>query len=472
MEWDEYLKKKKKWMDRYRNLLLVLFFGTLFTGCIIGFLFPLRPKVSETEKRELTKIPELAASSFVDGSYFKQLDTWYADTYPFRDRLLEADSAVTNLYGIQSEQLHGSDMGRNQKDDIPAAALAIEETEPSGEGSTEHQGEHTMQSEESIQNGGSQAEQPGIDAAEQSSENLPEMEPQIQGTVYQDGSKAYGLYYFNLNAANTYIKAVNRTADNLKGISNVYDMVIPNNSGVLLEEGTLEKLGCSSQRDAVNYYQSSMGENVRTIPIFDTLLEHKDEYLYFSTDHHWTALGAYYSYREWAKIKGAVPHELKDYEQKVFPGFTGSYYSSTQSQLLKDNPDTVYAYVPLSTNFMQFTQEDGLTLKWNIVNDVSNYNAGEKYACFAGGDNPYSIISNPCLNDSSSCLIIKESFGNALIPFLVDHYRTIHIIDYRYYKGNILNFVKENNIKDVLFVNNIEAISSETVMNRLDAITQ
>ena len=97
------------------------------------------------------------------------------------------------------------------------------------------------------------------------------------------------------------------------------------------------------------------------------------------------------------------------------------------------------------------------------VADGSTYDRGSKYSCFIGGDNPYSVIQNPELQDGSSCVVIKESYGNAFVPFLVDHYQTVHVVDYRYFVGNIPEFVAQNNVQDVIFVNNADAISEAAV---------
>ena len=33
------------------------------------------------------------------------------------------------------------------------------------------------------------------------------------------------------------------------------------------------------------------------------LMQHRDEYIYFGTDHHWTADGAYYAYEAYCESK-------------------------------------------------------------------------------------------------------------------------------------------------------------------------
>ncbi|MCD8148386.1 MAG: hypothetical protein LUE92_02250 [Clostridiales bacterium] len=83
------------------------------------------------------------------------------------------------------------------------------------------------------------------------------------------------------------------------------------------------------------------------------------------------------------------------------------------------------------------------------------------------------MIDNPDLNDGSACLVIKESFGNAFIPFLVDHYDKVYVVDYRYfykyseYNNSIYQLVSENHVSDVIFVNNVEAMDSESKVSMM-----
>ena len=64
------------------------------------------------------------------------------------------------------------------------------------------------------------------------------------------------------------------------------------------------------------------------------------------------------------------------------------------------------------------------------------------------------MIDNPNISDGTSCVLIKESYGNAFAPFLTDHYDKVYIVDYRYYKDDLTAFVKENNVTDVILLNN------------------
>ena len=243
----------------------------------------------------------------------------------------------------------------------------------------------------------------------------------------------------------------------------MYDLVIPTSIGVMLDEKVRDQLDSSDQDKAIQYLYSKMGDAV-TVPVLQLLRDHNDEYLYFHSDHHWTARGAYYAYTSLMQQMGKQANALDEYEKIEFDGFKGSFYSETQNA--KISVDICTAYKPKSETEMYLIQQDGTRLDWPVIQDVSEWAARSKYNCFIGGDNPFTEITNKNLNDGSACVVIKESFGNALVPFLVDHYSKVYVLDYRYYKEMKLDaFVEKYKIQDVLFANNIGATRSKGLVD-------
>ena len=83
MRKDDYYAKKNTVRKKFMKITIMLFIFLLLLIGFIGLLFPLRPKVSEVEKRELTKFPKPTAATFMNGEFFSDISTWYADTFPF-----------------------------------------------------------------------------------------------------------------------------------------------------------------------------------------------------------------------------------------------------------------------------------------------------------------------------------------------------------------------------------------------------
>ena len=106
-----------------------------------------------------------------------------------------------------------------------------------------------------------------------------------------------------------------------------------------------------------------------------------------------------------------------------------------------------------------------------MVINVSNWSKSGKYSAFISGDQPFGVAHNTAYADDSACVILKESYGNAFVPFLAAHYEYTYVVDYRYWKGNLADLVAENGITDVYFVNNIMAAQTKVRINEMRKLT-
>ena len=472
-------RSQKMQIRKFRTIGVLAFAAIMAVGAFIGLLFFVRPKKSITEKRELAKFPSFTITSFLDGSYFESVSLWYSDTYPMRDKLVSADQGLKSLYGIETgTQVVG---GNTKGDDIPEVdkdsikqTTTEAATDTSVDTSTEDPeiGLPASKTDSKTNKGNSSGKTTVQTVEPPDSKAMDEaFQKQLQDNLYVKDGAAYSLYYFVQDSATEYIDALNNAAAKLSGVANVYDILIPNNSGVLLSDDDLAKLGGSDQKQAIEYYYSLM-QGVKTVDIFDTLKSHNDEYIYFRTDHHWTADGAFYAYEEFCKAKGITEIPREKRKKDTFEGFLGSFYSNLQNQDMKKKPDTIYAYEPIGTNDMTYWHDDGSEQKWNVIMDVNGWDKGTLYSTFVGGDTPMAVIENPNVTDGSTCVVMKESYGNAFIPFLVDHYSTIYILDYRYSNVNVIDFVKEKQADDLICINNISLIGDEDVAATINGVLQ
>ena len=288
--------------------------------------------------------------------------------------------------------------------------------------------------------------------------------------VYRVGDTGYEMYSYVDSTAKKYADNVNAVADALAGKANVYMLPIPLSSGVSLPDDLYGKDIFADQKAAEQKIIGYMNGNVKSVALYDALLAHRTEYIYFRTDHHWTATGAYYAYEQFCKAKGITPTPISSYKVDEYDGFLGTFYrDSSQNATMGANPDKVVAYHPLSTEAtLDYGDSENASLtRGKIIYDESDAPASLKYGAFITGDNAYSIINNPDVTNGSSCIVVKESFGNAFVPFLTDHYQTIYVLDYRYWKGSISQFAQSKGVQDVLFVNNLSAIRSSALVGYL-----
>lgn len=461
----KYTKKQRQIIKKYHNLGIILFAGVMLLGAFLGLLFFARPKTSEKEKRSLAKYPSFTMKTFLNGEYFSDVSTWYSDTYPFRDALVSADQKLKGLYGIESKTMMvGEEKQADEIPDINDNTEAVTETTTAAttEAATENTeaGATTEATTEKVRE---------VDPPD-SKDMDEEIQNQIQQNLYVKGDAAYSVYYFGKENCTNYVAALNNVAAELKGQTTVYNILVPNNSGVMLSEDELSKLAGSDQEQAIDYYYSIESDDVKTVDTIKTLREHNDEYLYFRTDHHWTQLAAYYVYQNFCKVKGIEAHDLSYYDKKEFKNFLGTFYSTLGNSNMEANPDTVDAYVPKGTNDMTFWDTDGKEWNWNVIYDVDSWASSSKYMTFIGGDRPMEVIENPQIKDGSSCVVLKESYGNCFVPFLVDHYQTVYVLDYRYTTVNVLDFVKEKQADDLIIINNITIIGSTSVVDLISGL--
>ena len=194
--------------------------------------------------------------------------------------------------------------------------------------------------------------------------------------------------------------------------------------------------------------------DVYTVDAFDVLYDHRDEYLYFHSDHHWTQLAAYYAYTAFCNTKGIEPAPYDKWEELVFEPYTGEYASFVDIELA---PDYVAARIPQGTNDMEYwvnDADDSTLMEGNVISDLRDADEdANKYNCFVCGNRPFSHIHNPAVTDGSSCLVVKDSFGNPFVSVMVDSYEDIYTIDFRFTTKKLVDLVDEYGIQDVIFEN-------------------
>lgn len=245
-----------------------------------------------------------------------------------------------------------------------------------------------------------------------------------------------------------YVEQVEKAAKALSGI-NVYSMVIPTSVEFYLPEDVTSFT--ASQKNKIEY----IGENltsVKGVDVWDTLAAHKEEPIYTRTDHHWQPLGAYYAAEVFAKAAGvdSLFPSLSEYKKVVREGYMGSLYNYSKSENLKSDPEPFTLYISpnvdaINTAYYDTAFQNGYASDLFIARDASYY-----YTSFLGSDNRIAEIETDCKN-GKVLVICKESYGNALVPFLTSCYEKIYVTDLRYFDLNLVNFCRNVGATDLLF---------------------
>lgn len=275
--------------------------------------------------------------------------------------------------------------------------------------------------------------------------------------VIRVDNRAYEMFTYWDSIAQGYIQLVNSAAAQLEGETKVHSLLIPTAAGVVLPDDTARQLPYyTHQGEAIECVFSQLSDQVGKINCFYNLMKHREEYLYFRTDFHWNGLGAYYAYEAFCESVGEIPYTLEERRRVEFDGFLGAHYWNTTGcdPYIGNNPDTVVAYYPKSDSAsMIYTDRNGMTYSWPIIADVTNWNSDTKYLAYAAADQPIAVFTNPEVTDGSVCIIVKDSFGNPMMSYMVDHYSTIYEIDYRYWDGNLIDLARQVGADDLIFMN-------------------
>lgn len=199
--------------------------------------------------------------------------------------------------------------------------------------------------------------------------------------------------------------------------------------------------------------------SINFVDTYSEMYAHRNEYLFFKSDHHWTARGAYYAYRAYAESVGLVPTELDDFDYKIInDNYHGSMYSFTGDARVKNFTDTIEAFVTRKKVTMTITGQTGATYTYSSPIVESNHT----YVTFIAGDNPYTVINVPENPQDKNVLVLKDSFGNAFVPYLCEHFGNIIVVDTRYTTMNVYEQLKDYGLTDILFINNVQAANSYT----------
>jgi len=245
----------------------------------------------------------------------------------------------------------------------------------------------------------------------------------------------------------------------------VHFMLVPN--AVKIYEHKLPRFAQNyDQLKVINYTEEKLTDKAQFVQIYDDLEKHNNEYIFYKNDHHWTSLGAYYGYCSLADNMKINNLSINDFNvETVTNQFLGTMYS--KSGVSWSKPDKIDVYKP-KNNFQCETKIIDKNTIFEGLYDWSYLDVKDKYSLFIGGNNSLVKINTNIENDKR-LLIIKDSYAHALIPFISNHFSEVHIIDLRYYNDDIVKYVDDNNIDNVVILYNVSNFCSDNNLIWLSA---
>ncbi len=393
---------------------VIVFCGILLLGGIASVTMK-KDSVSAMENRKLATFPKYYDSALWNGKYFKDIDVYYADNFPLRDKWISFSTVLRNKFGFQSSEIkmydESNDADANEKKDT--VKDKVSDGPLPDDGAT----------------------------------------GQVKKRVFVFKNRAFEMFGGGPGMGKAYADVINSYNRLLKPGIQVYNLIIP----VALEFELTEKYAKMQKpnRPAIENIYNSEDPEIKKVWAIDEIRKHRTEYIYFNTDHHWTSLGAYYAYRAFCETAGLTAVSLDTVAYKTKDSFLGSLYRLTRDPGLQSNPDSVKYYLfKDSMNFYIGSSSIGYWSKSKMYGEGAS--GPNSYSVFLQGDLPIVKMETQHKN-GRKIAVVKESYGNAFACFLINNYEKVIVVDQRYYTGDFLAMLKAEGINELLFINNIFA---------------
>ena len=393
------------------------------------------PVISEQENRTLSGMPSFTLDAMKKGEISESFESFLTDQFFLRPALVDGANSLKHLF----------------------SALTVDELlDAEGEEALVPSNEETQQQEETA------PEEPTEQTVQQ--DETQQTEGTVPAVVTTDSANVWLNHKDGTTTALfTYEK---KDLEKAASVLNAYAALLPvgGKLHVLLapRAQTANKLalhldsesGWTSEME--NSLQRMVSKNVVVHNAYDILQNDMlgGEYLYYRTDHHWTARGAYLIANAMLKGEGYQTVPLADYREKTIAGYLGSIYLHGRNAKLKELADTIEVFYPLLPT-QSFRVSNAYKKNELPVIDETQTN----YLVFLGGTvGPYRVLEGG-YHTGRNMLIVCDSFGNSIAPFFLPYYDDVYMVDFRdeYYtrdeaRGGVKDYVRRLNINDIYIV--------------------
>jgi DHHW protein len=405
----------------------------LLGGCLLTWLEP-KLLVSEIEKRELTPFPVFSMGKLMDGNYTDSLDLYYADHFAHREQWVDFTASVKGYFGFRK-----NDLMVYQSENPELAAL------------------------DSLALVDSLAKAKSADGQLKIKKDPTGQPAEMKNSILIYNGMAFQLFGRQTEAEINFATTVNSYKQKLGDSVRVFACVVPSPIDFYLPDEF--KSRSNQERPSIDFIYSKLNSDVLEVDAYGLLENSTDDFIYFKTDHHWTARGAYRAYQAFCARAGFEAADLTTFERHKRKTFLGSLYYATLDTRLKKSGDSLEYFIPpIETQAWRYPDRN---LQKAIPTEVVSKRLGQggSYLTFLGGDYPLTHIITQNKN-GRKVMMIKDSYGNAFAPFLTTHYEEIFVVDYRSFDSNVIRFLVRHNISDLLFLHNVAIVNTKYTASR------
>lgn len=277
-----------------------------------------------------------------------------------------------------------------------------------------------------------------------------------EGQLLEEPSKLSENVWKNLDAIGAFCR-------NQTGVK-CYLMLVPDAASVQREKlpAYAPVADQAEQLEEIRSYLEKKENPVTEIPLYEMLREHREESLYYRTDHHWTTLGARYAYQSVAGQMG-LPGAENGEEKKLYPvsdSFQGTLAARSGYRV---PDDTIEVYWPDQEEELVVTYVQEQTKSASLY-AAEKLKTRDKYGMFLNGNHPLTEIRTMA-STGRKLLLIKDSYANCFVPFLTGDFEEIVLVDPRYYYDSAEKLMKQYGFTDVLFLYNLNTFLEDDVLH-------
>ncbi len=409
------------------------------TGALIICFAPRTSRVSNTENRMLQGMPELSAESILNGTFSSEFESFMSDGFFERSSIINFSN---QLLGLLSATTPEDDYILDRTEDAVADFGNTVNDEITDTGSPAASDDNSDTAAESV-----------------SGDNKSDCEASLWLDKHDGGITS--IYTYPQENISTVAETIN-----------IYRDLLPDSGSVYYAQVPFPKLALrwSDNRSVYSGWSSSLeaeldkrtDDDVHVFSVVDILEPHiiDNEYIYYTTDHHWTALGAYYVFAEMIASQGLPVIPYDEYEYKINENSPDINGNTDEFHLL-------YSLQPThSLVVSNITEETEVPLMY--------YDTDMYHAYLASTQTPWRRIITG-FNTGRKALVIGDSFVNSFTPYLLPYYDEVHLTDIRptYFDRNELgtsveDMIKRNEIDDIYFIfSEANSVNSNTQLECL-----
>lgn len=467
---------KRALLERRLSLVVLAFLALNFTILTLLMLFLPRSTESKIEKRKLAEFPKFSLQSYFSGEFTSGIATFFTDTVPMRDNLKNAGNNFKAIFGLPQAEGTVQFVGKVNKVGKEDSPIEPQPTPANSEPDNSQ-----AASEPSAAPVGA----PQIDLEGAAGRNMESLSPTPGPPAKVDIADDYsyengivlvktdghyrGLELFGGGTGESYAQALNDLYSQVGSNVNIWSMPAPKASEFYLPEAAQEYN--ASQSDCFDRTAALLDPGIHSLNICPVLAEHADEPIYCRTDHHWQPLGAYYAAKAFAEAANLPFDDISTYQKGKIEGFVGSMYSlAGLSELLNDPEDFVY-YRP-AKDYSAVYYDAAFNFLWDEDDFFQEGATGSDAYLYNLGGDQYIVKGDTQVQNGRRVLIIKDSYGNAIPPFLTGTFQQIYVADMRYLERNLVSFIRDMEITDVLFTMASYSVVGENADNLSYLLTQ